>query len=93
MTCKHEAFNALTRVGRIRLEDGGPIVYYTIELVVFCAQCKQRFEFIGLPMGASAYQPTVNIDGTEMRAPLMPAGQKPPKGIPCFIGHFGEKPN
>jgi hypothetical protein len=42
------------------------------------------FEWVGLPHGFSHYQPTVSIDGQEMRAPIVPEGGKVPEGLAGF---------
>lgn len=84
MTCQHEEFHCDAAVGRLSTVEGGPITHYCAGVTIKCRQCDQRFQFVGLPMGMSAYRPTVSIDGTELRAPLMPQGQRPPAGLPGY---------
>jgi hypothetical protein len=82
--CPHMNFKADVAVGRLSEKDGGPITHYCADITVKCAECGEPFEFIGLPMGHSAYRPTVSIDGLELRQPLMPKGKKPPEGLIGF---------
>lgn len=37
-----------------------------------CAQCKEQFEFVGLPAGSTPDAPTTSIDFTELRVPIRP---------------------
>jgi hypothetical protein len=86
MSCKHEEFNANVAVHRIQKSDLEPdeIVAYQADIKVECRQCGQPFEFFGLPMGMSFYQPTISIDGQVMRVPLIIPGTKPPDRLPGF---------
>ncbi len=72
--CKHEEFKVQAAVGRLTDEEGGEVKRYTVDIEVHCMQCFMPFRFIGLPGGVSPNQPTVNFDGTELRAPIIPAG-------------------
>lgn len=82
--CEHMNFKAEVNVGRLSQEEGGPITHYCADIIVSCVECNQPFEFIGLPIGASGYHPTVSFDGTQLRAPIMPLGLKPPEGLIGF---------
>lgn len=84
MTCEHEQFKATVEVGRLSATEGGPVTHYVAEIAVVCASCGEPFEFQGLPVGYSAYQPTVDLGGAKLNAPLMPPGEKPPEGLPSF---------
>lgn len=72
-SCAHEDFMATVDVGRLSNEEGGPINGYTFEARIKCTQCNLPFRFIGLPAGNHFAEPRVNIDGTELRAPIEPA--------------------
>lgn len=84
MSCEHENFEARVGVQRLSKDEGGPITHYSAEISIVCTECKQAFEFIGLPIGSSPYRPMVGFDGSELRAPIMPMGQRPPEGLPSF---------
>lgn len=90
MVCEHENFSVNADIGRLSMVDGGPITHYCADVSVSCADCGQKFQFVGLPLGCSAYRPTVSMDGLELRAPLMPEGVKVPDGIPGFDVRIGD---
>ena len=77
--CKHENFRVDANVAR--LEDVGA---FSVDLRIKCTDCDMPFEWVGLPAGFSHYQPSVNIDAQEMRAPIVPLGGKPPDNLPGF---------
>lgn len=64
-----------------RLTDVGA---FHVDIKLWCRDCGMPFEWVGLPNGFSHYQPTVSIDGQEMRAPIVPKGCVPPKGLAGF---------
>ena len=74
MSCKHMNFETGAKVGRLH-EEGKPemITGYRLDLIVRCKDCGLPFEFVGLPGGYHPGQPTVNIDGTELRCPITPS--------------------
>ena len=91
--CQHEEFEANVKVGRLQQEEGGPVTHYTAEVVIICMQCRVAFEFVGLPMGHSSYEPMTNVDQTELRAPIMPPGETVPLGLTGLeIHRDGELP-
>lgn len=70
--CEHKNFKCYNRVNRLSKEEGGPITSYSVEVQVRCSECGLPFHFIGLPGGSTPANPTVNIDATELRAPIAP---------------------
>lgn len=84
--CKHENFNCFADVNRIQKSDLEPetIVCYALDLRIFCRDCGQPLEFVGLPLGMSYYRPTTSIDGLEARIPMVVPGQKVPEGLASF---------
>jgi len=74
MTCQHLNFNCYADVGRLH-EEGNPnkIVSHMVDIKINCRDCGLPFEFIGIPNGMSFYQPMLNIDNTELRAPIKPS--------------------
>ena len=83
-TCEHNDFTASVGVARLTEVEGGPATHFAAEIRIECAECGQKFEFVGLPLGSSAYKPTVSMDGEELRAPIAVKGTKPPEGLPGF---------
>lgn len=84
MECPHENFRADASVGRLSAVDGGPVVYYSVDLKITCTDCGQPLEFSGIPHGLSAYHPTVSIDEQEVRLPMVIPGKMIPAGLPGF---------
>lgn len=68
--CQHEHFEAQVNVNRI--EDEGQPRRYAADVTVWCADCRQPFRFLGVRAGLSFEHPTVNVDGTELSAPIEP---------------------
>lgn len=86
--CPHLHFDATVAVGRIgeaETADGLPRAYVA-DITVRCADCAEPFRWTGLTAGLSFAHPTVNVDETELRAPLRPASADPDfgLGIPGF---------
>ena len=70
--CLHESFETEFKVGRITEEEGGDPYRFVFNARVRCAQCKEQFEFVGLPAGDVPEHPTTSIDFTELRCPIRP---------------------
>jgi hypothetical protein len=77
--CKHESFRVHAEVAR--LEDIGQ---FSVDVRVWCSDCGEPFEWVGLPGGFSHYQPCVSIDCQELRAPIVPRGGKVQPGLSGF---------
>jgi hypothetical protein len=72
--CEHKNFESSVRIGRLTTEEEPDVVSkYMADIKIQCADCKLPFEFMGVPNGMSFFQPMLNIDNTEMRAPLKPS--------------------
>lgn len=84
--CEHMNFKATVAVGRISETEGGPITSYCADVRVECAGCGLKFRFVGLPYGYHFRQPTLSIDGTELRAVLEPAHVVEIAGHPLVAG-------
>lgn len=87
--CKHLSFHA--RVDVHCMEDHAGLLQ--IELAITCLNCKQLAVFHALPVGLSVYQPTVSLDGKELRISAMMDGKPVPKGLPGFGIFVPEKHN
>lgn len=90
--CPHEDFEAQVNVGRIgeaETADGLPRAYMA-EVSVNCAQCGEKFRFVGVKAGLSFTTPMVSVDETELHAPIRPASSDPDfgMGIPGFAINF-----
>lgn len=66
--CAHLRFTLLAKAYRI--ED---VVAFVLEVAVQCADCRERFVFAGMPIGASSTQPMVAWGGEQARLPIRPA--------------------
>lgn len=80
VTCEHKDFNASVRVNR--LEDTGR---FSADVRIQCAECEEPFRFLGVPAGSSPYQPTVSIDGLDLRAPIEPQGTPQLQSHAAFV--------
>lgn len=67
LSCEHLDFRAGVDVQRIT----DSAVWYA-DVRVTCAECGQRMEFLGFPLGLSPSEPMVSIDRTEARLPFRP---------------------
>lgn len=79
--CPHENFKAGVFVKRLTDHGDGPVVGYTADVRVQCADCGEPFRWIGCPAGVDPRRPAVSIDETELRAPLRPASADPDFGL------------
>jgi hypothetical protein len=83
--CEHLNFDVHANVARIEKDETDKtIVAYSVDLRLHCRDCGLPFEWVGLPLGFSHYQPTVSIDGQEMRVPAIPLGGKVTEGLAGF---------
>lgn len=69
--CDHNNFTANVDVIQIT-DDEGNITSYQAEIEVTCADCYAPMQFLGLPAGANLENPTVSVDGTQLRQPIKP---------------------
>lgn len=69
-------FLANVDVSRLSHDEGGPIDGYSACITIKCSQCDLPFSFLGdYPAGVHYLNPMVNIDATELRAPIGPGPQ------------------
>jgi len=87
--CDHPSFEGHIAVNR--LVDIGR---FAADISIVCAVCGLPFRFMGLPGGLSPDHPTISVDGTEARLPLMPAGSSRGSLVryPDFTVHDQESP-
>lgn len=69
--CEHADFVANVAVNRL-LDTGR----FAADIRVGCAHCGEAFRFLGAPAGISYARPMVSVDGTELRCPIEPEGEK-----------------
>ena len=65
--CQHRNFEAAVNVDRIE-----HIGQFVVEIEVWCKDCETPFTFEGLPVGLDYTQPTVSLNLTEARLPMVP---------------------
>ena len=91
MSCQHMNFETYTKVARLTDGDNGPVTGYSLDLRVQCADCKQAFQFVGVPGGYSPAQPMSNFDATELRIPIIPS-QDPAEQIKPYLKNHPNTP-
>ena len=75
-TCKHENFHANVSIARLAIDEAGDkIVGFSADITIKCRDCNLPFEFIGLPMGYTPFQPACSVDSLEARMPIKPKGE------------------
>lgn len=74
--CKHETFDAHCTVKRLSDVEDGPITSYGVDVRITCAECQTPFKFLGVGVGLSPIEPLTDVDGTELRAPIVPLGEE-----------------
>lgn len=71
--------NFAASVGVARLEDtpGGSITGFMAEIRVHCAECGQKFQFLGLEPGMDTQGARCSLDGLEANIAITPEGARP----------------
>jgi hypothetical protein len=72
-TCDHPHFMTSVDVHRLTREDGGPVYAFASEFHVNCAVCGLPFAFLCPDGGVLPDRPAISVEGTELRAPMVPA--------------------
>ena len=75
--CEHLEFEARVEVGRLTEGEGGKVTSFSADVRITCTDCGKPFLFVGVPFGLSPNQPTVSVDGQELRCPIIPQGTTP----------------
>lgn len=73
--CDHPRHKVETRVAHLTDTEGGPVTGHTVDIKIRCDVCGIYYRFLGLPIGYMPGRPTVNVDGTELRAAIEPASE------------------
>lgn len=85
MTCQHDNIACGLGFGRVLKSEAEPVLaYFAATININCKDCGMAFEFVGLPLGASPYRPTVSMDGLTLTAPLVEPGKTVPEGLPSL---------
>lgn len=84
--CEHFNFRCTTSVNRLSKEVDGPIISFTADICIACADCGLPFRFVGLKFGSSQHHPTGSADSLELRAPIEPELVKEFFGKPTVSG-------
>lgn len=84
--CEHEHFEADVAVQRLTKDEQagvavGPINAFIAEVRVTCAQCGEKFRFLGLDYGAGGATPTCTIDELTAHLPVRPASSDADFGL------------
>jgi hypothetical protein len=67
--CEHMTFTA--KVDVTRLFDTLPM-QFRADIKIQCAECKEDFEFGGIPIGYDPHIPTTSADKFTLRIPIKP---------------------
>lgn len=89
--CPHEDFTAEVTVNRIPKSEADPSIgWFSADITVQCAQCREPFRWVGIQAGLSPRKPMCSVDETELRAPIRPASSDPDfgLGLPGFAVNF-----
>lgn len=78
--CDHPHFMVHADVNRLTREGGGPAYAFAADFHVNCAVCGQSFVFLCPVGGLLPDQPTISVDGTELRAPMVPSDRPEMRG-------------
>lgn len=81
--CPHGDFEAVVEIdviGEGETTDGMPEAYLA-SITVKCADCGERFRWMGVPAGLNGAFPTCSPSEFELRAPIRPSGNKPDPGF------------
>lgn len=79
--CPHEDFNANVGVHRLTSVEDGPVTGYSADITVWCADCGEKFRWIGVRAGLSPGRPMCSIDEFTLAAPIRPASADPDFGL------------
>lgn len=71
--CRHLEFESRVRVKRLTKIEGGEPTGYSADIMIRCRACKLPFRFVGILAGVHPFEPRVSGDGSEFRAPIVPA--------------------
>ena len=77
MTCAHKNFSASVGVGRLEDKPGGAITGFMADIRIHCADCGQKFQFLGLQPGMDTQGARCSLDGLEANIAICPEGSKP----------------
>ena len=77
MTCKHMNFAANVSVARLNENPDGSVNGYMAEVRVHCAECGQKFQFLGLEPGLDTQGASCSLDGLVANIAITPEGTKP----------------
>lgn len=90
MSCQHENFRAQVDVHRLLPKEGMPAAHYSADVRVNCEQCGLPFRFRCTRVGLSYDDPTVSVDGQELRVSVQPDDGTIP--LPPKVKGFAVRP-
>jgi hypothetical protein len=71
--CQHEQFTCESNVFRTNEKEGMPVSHFAVEFKLKCSECGQPFRFRCTRLGLNFDEPTVSVDGEELRISVHPA--------------------
>ena len=77
MACVHMNFAATVGVARLEDKPGGDITGFNAEVRIQCADCGQKFQFLGLEPGYDTQGARCSLDGLEAKIAICPEGTRP----------------
>lgn len=92
MSCEHEQFEAAVDVHRLLDDrDKTKVGAFLADVRVRCAQCGQKFQFLGLPQGLDIGGAACSYSREEAHLTISPDGLPPSGGVRGFsIKHVSE---
>ena len=66
--CEHTTFQTEARVARLTQEEDGPVIGYSVDVRIYCSNCKAPLLFRG-EVGMAMTGPRVSFTGQEARLP------------------------
>lgn len=80
--CRHDHFEARVQVNRVTASEDDPaVIGYCADITAHCAQCGERFRWIGAQAGLRPDKPMCSADEFTLCAPLRPASADPDFGF------------
>ena len=79
--CPHGDFEARVEINRLMNSEGSGVAGYAADITAHCAQCGERFRWIGVQAGVQPGRPMCSVDEFTLHAPMRPASSDPDFGL------------
>lgn len=80
--CLHKSFEANVQVNRLMGRGG---LEFNAQVCVICAECGEKFKFLGMSRGVHPTRPAVSFDECEARLPIVPMNKTGQDDKPLVI--------